>query len=122
MTEREDLQTSFGLALSFLKKEEKKMLHDNIFVDSEKLFEWLEKTSKKAVKISSDCNGNHLALFVCDQLDKLENGQAILQNVIDYAGKMGIISEVDTQSLRYQASVCVSIFLNQRLINLQIEV
>lgn len=122
MTEREDWQTNFGLALSFLKSEEEKMLQDNVFMDCGKLFGWLETTSKNIIKISPVCNGSHLALLVCDKLDRLESGTEILQNIINYAGEKGIISEVKTQSLRYQASVCVSVFLDQKLKNPQIGV
>jgi len=120
--ETEEWQINFGLALLFLDKEEGKMLQENIFVDIKKLFEWIGKTSKEAEKISPVCNGNYLALTVCDKLDGLENGKEVLQNIINFTGKMGIKSEVNTQSLRYQATVCVSMFLDRKLKNQQTEV
>jgi hypothetical protein len=114
MIEVGDWQTKFGAALSFLKDERKKMLKEEVYRDTQKLFEWAEETAKKSSEISAICGGGHLAILVCDELDRTKGGFKVMDNIIMFAGAQGIRPEINTDSTRVRACTALTTYLDQR--------
>lgn len=107
-------QLKFSEALALLESERSKMLENNTFKQPEDLFEWAETVAKKTIEISSACDGGELALLVCDKIALETSGEEYLNKIIEHGRSLGVVSNVQTESAKYTATVVLSIYLDDK--------
>lgn len=94
-------------------QEAKIIIGQEIYKDPKRLFEWAEAVTRKAMRILDSLSGNNTALELGEILGNVDDSEKVFQNIVEYGKSIGIHSEVQTQSLRYQSIVVVGTHLDR---------
>lgn len=75
------------------------------------MFDWAQKTAQATRLISPACNGNNVALKICDMVSTLDDG-SFFEKIIDHGREIKIESKVQTESKKYTAAIVISMYLD----------
>lgn len=106
---------SFGKARIIFEQALNKFVGSERCGDTKAIFDFALKLTRKMLDRCPAFGAGQVSLQFCDVLAREANGEQLLKTMIVHAGETGIVSSVNTESIRYTATVCLKEYIEQKL-------